>query len=413
MLGPGRQAAVRAFLGPAARACALPTPEWPFHRHLTPDDPPGPGEGPGAPGIWIRGLHRAFPAAQTSGTRLVLTQSTYQMQRWLDWADAHPGAAVAADADRPALARCAPEVFAGRGPWSRIPVSTLDDGGHEDPLDEPASSGLHRAFSQPDPEARLSACLAAAAADGGNAALHLACASVLMELQRLDAAHEALTQALALAGDWEAAHFELGKLWLRAEETERAVSAFAEAGRLMPSFAAAFSNLGAALGELDRSDEALDALRQALAFDPAGHPVVNNLGAVYRELGRLEEAEAAFRRVIELAPAFVFGHYNLGHTLFLHGRFAEARDAYAEGMRRDPQKNPRQASRLAVARAAAGDASGAVADLDALAERVPAEAMRDLMQEAESTLRALSAIAGVDAAGVARVLERVAATLRS
>ncbi len=377
--------------------------EWPFVRHVTPVDGATAGE------VWIPDLTRAFPAHQVPGTRLVLTQSTYQMQRWLDWVDCRGRVTVTAGADRDALARVAPEALVGRGPWRRIVIE--DDDGASPPVGDKDDrvSAVHAAFCQPSPETRLAACRDALANDPDNAALHLACASTLMELQRLDDAHEALQGAVAMAPDWEAAHFEQGKLWLRAEETERAAAAFAEAGRLMPTFSAAFGNLGAALGELDRGNEALEALRQALAHDPDGYPIVNNLGAVYRDMGRLADAEAAFTRVTHLQPAFVFGFYNLAHTLFLAGRFAEARDAYAEGMRRDSQKNARQACRLAMARAAAGDATGAIADLEAVAERVPADVMRDLMEEAESTLRALSAIGAADAAGLARVLERVRA----
>jgi hypothetical protein len=60
-------------------------PQWPFQQSVTPPDPT---VTPGT--IVIPDLHRAFPAGQTSGTRLVLTQPTYQLQRWLDWLDAHP-----------------------------------------------------------------------------------------------------------------------------------------------------------------------------------------------------------------------------------------------------------------------------------------------------------------------------------
>lgn len=381
--------------------------DWPFRRRTTPE-----ALSPSAR-VWIRDLHSAFPAHQAPGTRLVLTQSTYQLQRWLDWLDAHPGVLVAADADGDALGRSAPEAFAGRGPWARIRIEALE--GTDDTAGAETSplSPLQAAFRQSDPDRRYFACERALAVLPGDPALLLAAASAAMERLRLDDARELLERANAAAPDWEAVHFETGKLWLRADDTERAASAFAEAGRLMPSFAAAFTNLGAALGELERHDEAIAALEQALRFDPAGHTIINNLGAVFRDTGRLAEAEASFRRVIELQPRFVFGYYNLAHTLFLQGRFADARDAYVEGMHRDPQRNARQAGRLLVARAAAGDAAGALADLEALAERVPAEPMGDLAEEAESTLTALSAIPGIDHAGVARVLERVRLIPRS
>jgi hypothetical protein len=72
--------------------------------------------------------------------------------------------------------------------------------------------------------------------------------------------------------------------------------------------------------------------------------------------------------------------------LFLAGQFDDARTAYEEGYRRDSQKNARQACRLAVARAAAGDAGGAVSLVDDLGRLMPPEVMRELAAEMTATL---------------------------
>ena len=64
--------------------------------------------------ILIDDIDLAFPDAQTGGTRLVLTQSTYLLQKWIDRLD--EGDRIVATADRAALERCAPEAFQGRGP---------------------------------------------------------------------------------------------------------------------------------------------------------------------------------------------------------------------------------------------------------------------------------------------------------
>jgi tetratricopeptide (TPR) repeat protein len=420
--GPSR---FRLFLGRISGAPSDPgAPHplaWPFERRVTP-------EGPASATIHIRDLHLAFPSGQTAGTRLVLTQSTYQVQRWLDWLDAHPACSIVADADRAALMRGSPETFARRGPWSRIAIVDAEgesatrrgpsdsDAGNDGPATDTgrdtATAGRasiarptrHEAFVQPDPQVRLDACRGAIDAEPGNPALLLAFASTCMELQLFDDAQAALHQAIAIAPDWEAARFELGKLLLRLEDTEQAAAAFTEATRLMPTFAAAWSNLGAAFGELERPDEALEALTRALELDPHGHPILNNIGAVHRDEGRLDDAEQAFRAVIALAPGFVFGRYNLAHTLFLKGDFPTARHAYEDAFERDPQKNARQACRLAVARAASGDAEGASELLIRLCEELPREVSRSLMEEAESTLTALSVIPGIDAGAMTRVL---------
>ena len=64
-----------------------------------------------------------------------------------------------------------------------------------------------------------------------------------------------------------------------------------------------------------------------------------------------------------LAPDLAFGYYNLGHTLFLQGRYQVALSAYVEGQKRDAERNPVQASRLALCRLAAGDPDGALSEL--------------------------------------------------
>jgi tetratricopeptide (TPR) repeat protein len=361
---------------------------WPFRRHAGGHVPAD------ADLIVARDVHEAFPAGQTGGTRLVLTQSSYLLQRWLDWLDTRGGRVhLVAEADREAMRRNAPEAFAGRGPWARVnlievsPERTERAERSEGRADR--DDWLVAAFRTTNAEERLALCRRAADAHAADPVVQLALGSAYMELQDLDAAQHAIERALAIDAGWDAAHFELGKLWLRRDDMERASQAFAEAGRLMPSFSAAFSNLGASLGELGRSDEALRAFRHALEYDPNGYPILNNIGVVSRELGRLAESEAAFRQVVAEEPEFVFGHYNLGHTLFLQGRYQAALAAYSEGQRRDPEKNPRQACRLAVVRLAAGDPEGSLRDLQQHTANVPPDLRREILSEAQEILWAL------------------------
>jgi tetratricopeptide (TPR) repeat protein len=393
-------------LAGAAGLPLLPQPTvaaWPFLRHILPSASSGLGV------VWLPDLHQAFLAGQIQGTRLVLTQSTYQLQRWVDWIDASPGRSVVAHASRVGLEQAASEAFAGRGPWFRIDLVPLD--GDEDvgePVDIPANiEALRASFRQGSPQARLDACRAAAAADPTSAAVRLALASVWMERQALDEARAALQQAVTLAPDWEAVWFEYGKLALREDDLERAAERFAEAARLMPSFSAALGNLGAALAETERPDEAIAALQGALRSDPRGYPVLNNLGVICREQGRLDDAVRTAREVISLAPGFVFGYYNLAHALFLQGRFEQSRDAYAEGYARDPQKNPVQACRMAMARAAAGDAATAARDMAAVTDAMAPDTRAGLLDETEETLSALAGAAIPHAAEVRQLLDAV------
>lgn len=396
-----REAAARDVAASHGRALPAPVPSghWPFQRAVLPAHVPDPGHV-----VLIPDLHLAFPAGQTPGTRLVLTQSTYQLQRWIDWIGAS-GATVVAHAHREALTRGAPEALARRGPWHAIETIELEGQDEEEPAGEP--SRLHEAFAAGSVSDRLQACTSAAERQPGNAALQLAVASVQMELDSLQDAQDALERATIVAPDWEAVWFEYGKLWLRADDLERAAQKFEEAVRLMPTFSAALGNLGAALAETERPEEAVAALTRALAHDPHGYPVLNNLSVIHREHGRLDEAVEAARRVIGLAPTFVFGYYNLAHALFLAGRFEEARAAYEEGHRRDPQKNPVQGCRLAVARAACGDVEGSAEVLAASAAAIPPEARADVLGETEEILEALLTLPGSDHPGIERVLDAV------
>ncbi len=341
----------------------------------------------------IEDVERAFPSHQAGGTRLVLTQSTYAIQKWLD--QLTPGDCVIATADGGALRRDAPEALQRRGPWAAFQIVDLSSTTHVPRADAPAPAlpadarGRHvvaellaRAYASASGEDRLTLCREAAAVAPDSAVAALALASACREQQDMPGAQAAIEAAARLAPDWEAVWFEEGKVWLGFDDMERARDAFQRAADLMPAFSAAWSNLGATLGELDRPEEALTAFQQALAHDPFGFAILNNIGVVSRELGRLDESEAAFRRVVELAPEFVFGYYNHGHTLFLAGHYRQALAAYEEGQRRDPEQNRRQGCRLAVMRFANGDPAGAERDLRRFANSAPPEEREDLLVEA-------------------------------
>jgi tetratricopeptide (TPR) repeat protein len=385
--------AARANIPASHTPLALDARALPFLRAEDVSIPPAPRV------ILIDDVHLAFPDAQTGGTRLVLTQSTYLLQTWVDRLD--EGDRIVATADRAALEPCAPEFMQARGCWSAFEVRDLEleaspssDGGvpnasPRSTIPSPIATLLGRAFSAREATERLRLCREAIALEPASAVAHLALASACRENRDGGAARDALERAAALEPEWEAVAYESGKLYLVNDDMAKAREAFQRAADLMPSFSAACSNLGATLGELDEPAAALRAFRQALAHDPRSFTILNNIGVVSRELGRLDESEAALRQVIALNPAFVFGHYNLGHTLFLEERYADAVGAYEEGQRRDPQRNRRQACRLAVVRFAGGDPAGAERDLwHCVNAALPSE-REDLLLEAYEVARAL------------------------
>lgn len=362
-----------------------PAADWPFLQQVTPVA--WPAAGPAL--VWVADLHDAFVNVQGNSTRLVTTQPLYLLQLWADALASQPGAMLVATADSAAMAHHAGDALEGRGPWREVTfIAAPDDGTVTVPETAPLLAALPSGFRSPEPADRLAA--AGRALDQARTPAHLlAMASACMEVNDLDNAGALLAEAITAAPTWTAAHFEHGKFWLRRDDMRAAADAFGEASALMPTFASAAANWGATLGELDRPEEALAAFTRALASDPDNAQAINNVGVVTRELGRLAESEAAFRRVIALTPDLAFGHYNLGHTLFLQGRYQASLSAYIAGQRNDPARNPVQASRLALARLATGDAAGALRDLQQCTANLPRDYRRQLLVDTQTVAWAL------------------------
>ena len=296
----------------------------------------------------------AYANAQTGGIQLVTTQRAYLDAEWARALEGHGDATL--------------QTSPGTGAAISHPLAL--------------------AFRMADASERLARCVEALKAGRTPAAL-VATASVCMEVNDLEAAGRDLDDAIEQAPEWAAAHYERGKLWLRQDDMVKAAERFHRAAELLPGFAPAWANLGGTLGELDRPQEALAAFERALAIDSSSPQALNNVGVVRRELGRLAESEAAFRQVIQLTPGMAFGHYNLGHTLFLQGRFNAALSAYVEGQARDPEKNPVQASRLALCKVATGDGTGALRELQRATSGLPREYRQQLLADTSAILWAL------------------------
>ena len=81
---------------------------WPFSGPDAADPDP-------AQVVRIDDIDLAFPNHQVGGTRLVLTQSTYSLQKLLDRLG--PNGRIIASADPERLTKAAPEAFQRRGAW--------------------------------------------------------------------------------------------------------------------------------------------------------------------------------------------------------------------------------------------------------------------------------------------------------
>jgi tetratricopeptide (TPR) repeat protein len=351
--------------------------------------------------VRIDDLETAFSFDQSSGLRLIVTQSTYILQKWIDVLGA--GDCIVATADRAQLAQNSPEAFSQRGPWRFFEIVEFAAAEGTEITEQVAEIPAVPSIASP-------AMPSLSRAESRDVVKLLVLASASRERGDAVGAQRAIDEALALAPDWEAVYYEAGKFWLACDDMERARDNFQRAADLMPTFSAAFSNLGATLGELDQPEAAIGAFSRALEHDPESFTILNNIGVVNREIGRLGESEQVLIRVTELAPAFVFGHYNLGHTRFLRGDYAGALKAYEEGLRRDPEKNRRQGCRLALVRFALDDVDGAERDLWRFVDQAPREEREDLLLEAYEIAQAVMR-AHPELASRRRFLERIAAVL--
>ena len=114
---------------------------------------------------------------------------------------------------------------------------------------------------------------------------------------------------------------------------------------------------------------------QAITRTPDCAACHYNLAISYTELDELAGAETAFRRVVEITPEYSAAYYGLASVYTRQGRTADAQAARDEATRlarerlAERQKLLEAALREGVARLEAGDARGALADLETLLRR--------------------------------------------
>ena len=299
-----------------------PASEWPYRYPLCPALPDGPVE------IRASNISQAYVNAQT-GTQLVTTQKAYLDAEW--------DAALTRHGD------------------ARLAITESAEAHVTHPL--------AIAFRLADPAERLARCVeflktgrTAAGTRGHRERVH---------------GGQRFRGGRPRPGRGHRASARVGRRSLRARQALAAPRRHGQGRGVVPSRGGAAAGVRVRRGRISARPwaswiaptEALAAFEHALALDPLNPQALNNVGVVRRELGRLAESEAAFRQVIPLTPDLAFGHYNLGHTLFLQGRFQAALSAYADGQARDPERNPVQASRLALCKLATGDAGGALREL--------------------------------------------------
>jgi tetratricopeptide (TPR) repeat protein len=133
--------------------------------------------------------------------------------------------------------------------------------------------------------------------------------------------------ALALAGQ--------GKLAGATAEYQAAL-------RIQPDYADAHYNLGVALASQGRISEAITEYAAALRIKPDNVGAHNNLGVALARQGRVSEAIAEYAAALRIKPDYAGAHYNLGVALASQGRVSEATAEYREALRMKPDYSQAQ-----------------------------------------------------------------------
>jgi tetratricopeptide (TPR) repeat protein len=233
--------------------------------------------------------------------------------------------------------------------------------------------------------------------------------------ERNEVAHNNLGVMLQKRGEWAAAaeqhatavqiksryadaHMNLGNCLVRLGDPTNALAHLQLALELAP-MAKAHYNLGTALMELGRRDEAREQLRQAVARDPAMPEAWLNLGIVEIALGDPATGVKACRAAIASRPNWPEAWLQLGNALGAQKDFGGAAEAFAQSARLN-ERDTTALFNLAYAYVELGKLREAVATVEQLLVINPADL------EARRLLANVRLRAG-DAAGAVSQLEQI------
>lgn len=154
---------------------------------------------------------------------------------------------------------------------------------------------------------------------------------------------------------------DLAYCYMAAGRAADAIAQLQKAIELEPSSADGRYQLGTLLLNQRRLDEAIVHLQAAIAAQPRWSESHNNMGVAHLLKGDLAEAVSAFDAAVTHDRGNAQAHFNRGRTLMLTKRPVEALAAFEAASRARPS-DPDIVVATAAARAATGDANGAIRD---------------------------------------------------
>ena len=153
----------------------------------------------------------------------------------------------------------------------------------------------------------------------------------------MEAAFEALNQAIRLEPDNANGYSNRGNAFNNAKKYDRAIEDYNEALRLKPDFAQVFSDRGAAWYFKGEYQKAIADYDEALRLEPHRARTYSNRSAAYRKLGRTERAIEDVSAAIRIDPTQPEFFDNRGLDLAGNGDYARAIADYDEAIKIRPE----------------------------------------------------------------------------
>jgi tetratricopeptide (TPR) repeat protein len=210
-------------------------------------------------------------------------------------------------------------------------------------------------------------------------------AVLYMELNRPADALRHFDAALRLNPSSAAAHFNYGTALAAVGRLEDAIANYRQALALRPNYAIALNNLGTAQLRLGQTQAALESFRNATRVDPQLSEAHLNVGLISRAGGDFPEAVARFRRAVELNPEWITAVSSLASLLAAAPdasirRPDEAVQLAERAVSVTLRHDPNTLDILAVAYAAQGDFTRAIAAADEALALNPVRALADIIR---------------------------------
>jgi len=247
----------------------------------------------------------------------------------------------------------------------------------------------------------------------------------LLQLAEYDEAARQFREALRRNGELHKWHLGLAIVLQKQNKLDDAIMHFTRALQIKPDYTRACKHLADALFQKNRFTEAVTQYQQVLQVLPRDAGTHSDIGVAFVRLGRLQNAITYFTKALQLEPDFADAHNNLGFVLVRQGKVDGAIRHFTEAMRLKPDwvgpmnnlawllatykqaefRNPKEAIRLAgraceltnyenpalldtlaVAYAAAGRFSDAVATAEKAIKLADSHGEKKLAQEIQNRL---------------------------